>query len=149
MKLEAAAGLVCTRDTPSLSISFPYAGADSGWTGSSLSAHSFSASLYASALPECYSAINKGGVGEVGETWIFREGDPPTCQEAPDVHGRSTARKVPALAGGVGHTHRRTCGEHYHRVHAHLHEREAKNLVQMNHRLSCSADTSVNFPYYK
>lgn len=63
MKLEAAVGLVCTRDTPSLSISFPYAGADGGWTGSSLSTRSFSASLYASALPEFYSAINKGGGG--------------------------------------------------------------------------------------
>lgn len=38
MKLEAAAGLrhLCTKDTPSLNISFPYAKADTGRTGSSL-----------------------------------------------------------------------------------------------------------------
>lgn len=111
-----------------------------------------SPSLLLFMLPPSQSAtlqLIKGGGVEVGETWVFREGDPPTCQEAPDVRGRSTVGKVPALVGGVGHTHRHTCGEHYHRVHAHLHERDAKNLVQMNHRLSRCADTSVNFLYYK
>lgn len=65
MKLEAAAGLVCIRDTPSLSISFPYAGADGGWTGSSLSARAPSLLLFM--LPPSLSAtlqlIKWGGGG--------------------------------------------------------------------------------------
>lgn len=107
MKLEAAAGLrhLCSKDTPSLNISFPYAEADTGWTRSSLL--TLFASLYVPALSEWFFAMKKGEKKEKcilgkGVLWV------QTCQEAPDVHGRSREGKVPSLAGGVGHTHRHT-----------------------------------------
>lgn len=75
MKLEAAAGLrhLCTKDTPSLNISFPYAEADTGWTRSSLL--TLSVSLYVPAL----SAMREGKKGEMP----FREGGPL----GPDLSG--------------------------------------------------------------
>lgn len=72
MKLEAAAGLrhLCTKDTPSLNISFPYAEADTGWTRSSLL--TLSVSLYVPALSEWFCAAKEGG----GRRNAVREGGP-------------------------------------------------------------------------
>lgn len=80
MKLEAAAGLrhLCSKDTPSLNISFPYAEADTGWTRSSLL--TLFASLYVPALSEWFFAMKKGG--KKGEMH-FREGGPL----GPDLSG--------------------------------------------------------------
>lgn len=60
MKLEAAAGLrhLCTKDTPSLNISFPYAKADTGRTRSSLLTLSFS--HYVPALAEWLCTLKEG-----------------------------------------------------------------------------------------
>ncbi len=60
MKLEAAAGLrhLCTKDTRSLNISFPYAEADTGWTKSSLL--TLSVSLYVPALSERLCSMKEG-----------------------------------------------------------------------------------------
>lgn len=66
MKLEAAAGLVCTKDTPSLSISFPYAGQTAGGRDR-LSARTPSLLLFM--LPPSQSAtlqLIKGAGGDLG-----------------------------------------------------------------------------------
>lgn len=59
MKLEAAAGLrhLCTKDTSSLNISFPYAVADTGWTR--LFLLTLSVSLYVPALSEWFCAMKE------------------------------------------------------------------------------------------
>lgn len=60
MKLEAAAGLrhLCTKDIPSLHISFPYAKTDTGRTRLLLLTLSFS--LYVPALAEWFCAVKEG-----------------------------------------------------------------------------------------
>lgn len=80
MKLEAAAGLkhLCTKDTRSLNISFPYAEADTGWTRSSLL--TLSVSLYVPALSEWLCAVKEG---EKKGEMQFREGGPL----GPDLSG--------------------------------------------------------------
>lgn len=106
MKLEAAAGLrhLCTKDTPSLNISFPYAEADTGWTRSSLC--TLSVSLYVPALSEWFCAMKEGKKGEMQ----LGKGSSGCRLVRKHLMFMAEAErgKSPGLVGGVGHTHRHT-----------------------------------------
>lgn len=118
MKLEAAAGIrhLCTKDTPSLNISFPYAEADTGRTRSSLLP--LSVPLYAPDLSGWFCASKVGGKEKCiwgrgplgldlsGSTWCSWQ-----RQRGESPHAW--------WVGWATHT-APTCNERYHTSHTHL-----------------------------
>lgn len=123
MKLEAAAGLrhLCTKDTPSLNISFPYAKADAGRVDKIVSPHS----LFFFLCSRSFRVVpcNEGGKNKrrnavrEGILWV------QTCQEAPEVSWQRQRWESPLLGGWGGpHTQTHICIEHYHSAYTHFHK---------------------------